>query len=146
MNRPTRGENPAASGFNGDSPSVTQFLGIGQVPKHEKRLASLRVGPILLEVTGRELTTVGWRSSAAGVVVGEVWVVIGGRGALFRVCGDVVKLLILVNCSLNNQRGGEGERAHLSGGRGGGAGAVELGNWGEELRGWCRAWRSLGRL
>ena len=76
------------------------------MPKHEKRLASLRVGPILPEVTGRELTTVWWRSSATKVVVGEVWVVIGGRGAMFRVCGDVVKLLILVNCSLNNQRGG----------------------------------------
>jgi hypothetical protein len=62
----------------------------------------------LPEVTGRELTTVWWRSSAAKVVVGEVWVVIGGRGAMFRVCGDVVKLLILVNCSLNNQSGGGG--------------------------------------
>jgi hypothetical protein len=28
-NRPTRGENPAAGGFNGDSPPVTRFLGIG---------------------------------------------------------------------------------------------------------------------
>jgi hypothetical protein len=63
----------------------------------------------LPEVTEREMTTVGWRSSAAGVIVGEVWVVIGGRGAVFRVCGDVVKLLILVNCLLNNQRGEEKE-------------------------------------
>jgi hypothetical protein len=31
-NRPTRGENPAAGGFNGDSPPVTRFLGIGQTP------------------------------------------------------------------------------------------------------------------
>jgi hypothetical protein len=60
----------------------------------------------LLDVTERGLTTMGWRSSAAGVVAGEVRVVIGGRGAVFRVCGDVVKLLSLVNCSLNNQRGG----------------------------------------
>jgi hypothetical protein len=81
---------------------VTRFLGFGQVPKHEKRLASLRVGPILPEVTGRELTTVGWRSSTAGVIAGEVWVVIGGREAVFRVCGDVAKLLSLVNFSLNN--------------------------------------------
>jgi hypothetical protein len=126
-NRPTRGENPAAGGFNGDSPLVAWFLGIGQVPKNEKRLASLMVGPISPEVTGRGLTTMGWRSSAAGVVACEVWVVIGGRGAVFRVCGAVVKLLRLVNCLLNNQRGGGGEGAHWSGGRGGGAGAVELG-------------------
>jgi hypothetical protein len=26
------GENPAAGGFNGDSPLMTQFLGIGQAP------------------------------------------------------------------------------------------------------------------
>jgi hypothetical protein len=63
-NRPTRGENPTAGGFNGDSPPVTRFLGIGQVPKHEKRLASLRVGPILPDETARELTVVRWRSSA----------------------------------------------------------------------------------
>jgi hypothetical protein len=37
----------------------------------------------LPEVTGRELTTVGWWSSAAGVVAGEVWVVIGGRRVVF---------------------------------------------------------------
>jgi hypothetical protein len=60
------------------------------------------VGPILPDVTRRELTTMGWRGSAAGVVAGEVRVVMGGRGAAFRVCGDVVKLLSLVNCSLNN--------------------------------------------
>jgi hypothetical protein len=125
-NRPTRGQNPAAGGFNGDSPPVTRFLGIGQVPKHEKRLASLRVGPILPDETGRELTAVRWRSSAAGVVAGEVWVVIGGRGVVFRVCVDVVKLLSLVNFSLNDQREG-GEGAYRSGGRGGGASAVELG-------------------
>jgi hypothetical protein len=101
-NRPTRGENLTAGGFNGDSPPVTQFMGIGQVPKHEERLASLRVGPILPEVTTRELTAVRWRSSTAGVVADEVWVVIRGRGAVFRVCGDVVKLLSLVNFSLNN--------------------------------------------
>jgi hypothetical protein len=101
-NRPTCGENLAVGGFNGDSPPVTRFLGIGQVPKHEERLASLRVGPILPEVTRRELTAARWRSSVAGVVAGEVWVVIRGRGVVFRVCGDVVKLLSLVNFSLNN--------------------------------------------
>jgi hypothetical protein len=31
-NRPTHGENPAVGGFNDDSPPVTRFLGIGQVP------------------------------------------------------------------------------------------------------------------
>ena len=127
-NRSTHGENPAAGGFNGDSPPMTRFLGIGQVPKHEKRLASLRVGPILLDDTGRELTAVRWQSSTAGVVAGEVWVVIGGRGVVFRVCGDVVKLLSLVNFSLNNQRGGmrrslperrEGRRSWCGGARGG---------------------------
>jgi hypothetical protein len=122
-NRPTRGENPAAGGFNGDSPPVTRFLGIGQVPKHEKRLASLRVGPILPDETGRELTAVRWRSSTAGFVAGEVWVVIGGRGVVFRVCGDVVKLLSLVNFSLNDQRGEEKE---LTGAEGG---AAELVRW-----------------
>jgi hypothetical protein len=80
-----------------------------------------------------------------GVVADEVRVVIGGRGVVFRVCGDVVKLLSLVNCSLNNQRGGGGEGAHQSGGRGGGAGAVELGEGEKSGRGRCRAWRSSGR-
>jgi hypothetical protein len=32
VNRPSRGENPAAGGFNGDSLPVTRFLGNGQVP------------------------------------------------------------------------------------------------------------------
>jgi hypothetical protein len=32
VNRPSRGENPAAGGFNGDSPPVTRFLGNAQVP------------------------------------------------------------------------------------------------------------------
>jgi hypothetical protein len=127
VNRPTRGEKPPAGGFNGDSPPVARFLGIGQVPKHKERLASLRVGPILLEVTGRELAAVGWRSSVAGVVAGEALVAIGGRAAVLRICGDVVKLPSLVNCSPNNQRGGEeltGEEggaavlARLSSGRG----------------------------
>jgi hypothetical protein len=71
-NRPTHGENPAAGRFNGDSPLVTRFLGIGQVPKHEEGLASLRVGSILPGETGRELTAVRRRSSAAGVIAGEV--------------------------------------------------------------------------
>jgi hypothetical protein len=124
-NRPIHGENPVAGGFNGDLPPVTRFLGIGQVPKHEEGLASLRVGPILPGETGRELTAVRWRSSAAGVVAGEVWVVIGGRGAVFRVRGDVAKLLSLVNFSLNNQRRGGGRGgAYQSGGR-----ATELVRW-----------------
>jgi hypothetical protein len=123
---------------------VTRFLGIGQVSKHEKRLASLRVGPILPDETGRELTAVRWRSSAAGVIAGEVWVVIGGRGVVFRVCGDVVKLLSLVNFSLNDQREG-GEGAYQSGGKGGGAGAVELRGEEKSGRGRCGSWRSSGQ-
>jgi hypothetical protein len=31
-NRPTARENPAAGGFDGDSPQLTRFLGIGQAP------------------------------------------------------------------------------------------------------------------
>jgi hypothetical protein len=140
-NRPTHGENPAAGGFNGDSPPVTRFLGIGQVPKHEKRLASLRVGPILLDETGRELTAVRWRSSTAGVIAGEVWVVIGGRGVVFRVCGDVVKLLSLVNFSLSDQRGEEKE---LTGAEGGAAELVQWSSGGGEE--WPRPVRVMEEL
>jgi hypothetical protein len=124
-NRPTRGGggNAAAGRFNGDSPPVAWFPGIGQVPKHEEGLASLMVGSILPEVVGRKLTVVRWRSSAAGVVAGEAWVVIGGRGVVFQVRGGVAKLLSLVNCPLNNQREGRREGAYRRGGRGGGAGA-----------------------
>jgi hypothetical protein len=68
---------------------------------------------------------VGWQGSAAEVVAREVRVVIGGRGAVFRVCGDVVKLLSLVNCLLNNQRGGE-EDKELTGAEGGAAELVRL--------------------
>jgi hypothetical protein len=32
VNRPSAGENPAASGLGGDSPPVTRFLGNGQAP------------------------------------------------------------------------------------------------------------------
>jgi hypothetical protein len=42
------------------------------------------VGSILLEAVGRKLTAVRWRSSAAGVVAGEAWVVIGGGGVCFE--------------------------------------------------------------
>jgi hypothetical protein len=89
----------------------------------------------LPEVTRRELTAVRWRSSTAGVVACEVLVVIRGRGAMFRVCGDVVKLLSLVNFSLNNQRGErrslperrEGRRSWCGGARGGGRRVAEAG-------------------
>jgi hypothetical protein len=144
-NRPTRGENPAAGGFNGDSPPVTRFLGIGQVPKHEEGLTSLRVGPILPGEAGRELTAVRWRSSTAGVVAGEVWVVIGGRGAVFRVHGDVAKLLSLVNFSLNIQRrgGGEEELTRAEEGRRSWCGGAREGE--KSGRGRCGSWRSSGR-
>jgi hypothetical protein len=101
------------------------------------------VGPILPKEAGRELITVGWRSSVAGIVAGEAWVVIGGRGAVFRARGGVAKLLSLVNFSLNNQRVG-GKEEVFSGAEGG---AAELVRWssGREKksgRGRCGTWRS----
>jgi hypothetical protein len=39
---------------------------------------------------------------------------IGGRGVVFRARGGAAKLLSLANCSLNNQRGGEGGGAYQS--------------------------------
>ena len=104
------------------------------------------MGPILPEEAGRQLTAVRWRSSAAGVVAGEVWVVIRGRGAVFRARGGVAKLLSLVNFSLNNQRvGGKEEGFTRAEG-----GAVELVRWssGREKksgRGRCGSWRSSGQ-
>jgi hypothetical protein len=64
----------------------------------------------LLEEAERGLTAGKWRSSATGVVAGEVCVGFGGRGVVFQARGGVVKLLSLANCSLNNQRGGERRR------------------------------------
>jgi hypothetical protein len=89
------------------------------------------VGSILPEAVGRKLTAVRWRSSAAGVIASEAWVVIGGRGVVFRVCAGVAKLLSLVNCPLNNYREGErrslparreGRRSRCGGARGRGGG------------------------
>jgi hypothetical protein len=116
---PRGGGDPAAGGFNGDSPPVARFPGIGQVPKHEEGLASLMVGSILPEAVGRNLTMVRWRSSAAGVIAGEAWVVIEGRGVVFQVRSGVAKLLSIVNCPLNNQR--EGGEKELTGAVGGAA-------------------------
>jgi hypothetical protein len=90
------------------------------------------VGPILPEEAGRKLITVGWRSSVAGIIAGEAWVVIGGRGAVFRARGGVAKLLSLVNFSLNNQRVGGKESARWCGE------AVEPTVGGECLGGRCR--------
>ena len=59
------------------------------------------------EEAGRGLTAGKWRSSAAGVVAGEVCVGIGGRGVVFHARGGVAKLMSLANCSLNNRRGRE---------------------------------------
>jgi hypothetical protein len=64
----------------------------------------------LLEEAERGLTAGKWRSSATGVVAGEVCVGFGGRGVVFQARGGVVKLLSLANCSLNNQSGGERRR------------------------------------
>jgi hypothetical protein len=55
----------------------------------------------------------------------------------------VAKLLSLVNCLLNNQREWGREGAYRHGGRGGGAGAVELGGGGEE---WPRPVRVMEEL
>jgi hypothetical protein len=96
----------------------------------------------LPEEAERELTAVRWRSSTAGVVVGEVWVVIGGRGAVFQARGGVAKLLSLANCSLNNQRGGW-RRSLPEWRKGGGAGAIELRRGGEE---WSRPVRGKEEL
>jgi hypothetical protein len=100
----------------------------------------------LPEEVGRELTAVRWRNSTAGVVAGEVWVVIGGRGAVFRARGGVAKLLSLANCSLNNQRGvEEGGGAYRSGGRAVGLARLSSGEGEKRGRGWCGARRSSGR-
>jgi hypothetical protein len=85
-----------------------------------------------------------WRSSTAGVVAGEVWVVIGGRGAVFRARGGVAKMLSLANCSLNNQRGGGGG-AYRSRGRAAELARLSLGEGEKSGRGRCGARRSSGR-
>jgi hypothetical protein len=102
------------------------------------------VGPILPEEAERELTAVRWWSSAAGVVAGEVWVVIGGRGAVFRACGGVAKLLSLANCSPNNQRGGGGG-AYQSGGSAAELARLSSGEGEKSGRGRCGERRRLGR-
>jgi hypothetical protein len=56
---------------------------------------------------GGGLTVGKWRSSAAGVVAGEVRAGIRGRGVVFHARGGVAKLMSLANCSLNNERGRE---------------------------------------
>jgi hypothetical protein len=68
----------------------------------------------LPEEDGRGLTTGKWRSSEAGVIVGEVRAGIGGRGVVFQARGGVAKLLSLANCLMNNQRGGRERRRGLS--------------------------------
>jgi hypothetical protein len=77
-----------------------------------------------------------------GSLAGEVWVVIGGRGVVFRARGGVAKMLSLANCSLNNQRGGW-RRSLPERRKGGGAGAIELGRGGEE---WSRPVRGKEEL
>jgi hypothetical protein len=92
------------------------------------------VGPILPEEAGRGLTAEKWRSSAAGVITGEVPAGIGGWGVVFQARGGVAKLMSLANCSLNNQRGGEEEG--LTGvEEDGRVSAIELGRGGDE---WLR--------
>jgi hypothetical protein len=73
-----RGErNPAAGGLGGDSPPVTRFLG------HEEGLANLGVGLIWLAGVGRGLSAGRWRSSAAGIAVGELRARDWGGGVVF---------------------------------------------------------------
>jgi hypothetical protein len=96
----------------------------------------------LPEEAGRGLTAGKWRSSAVGVIAGEVCAGIGGRGVVFQARGGVVKLLSLANCSLNNQRGGEEEG--LTGvEEDSGASAIELGRGGDE---WLRSVRGKEAL
>jgi hypothetical protein len=91
----------------------------------------------LPEEAGRGLTTGKWRSSAVGVVAGEVCAGIGGRGVVFQARGGVAKLLSLANCSLDNQRGGREEEGLTGVEEDGGASAIELGRdeWLRPVRG-----------
>ena len=56
-------------------------------------MADLEVGLIWPEEVGRGLPAGRWRSSAAGIAVGELWVSNRGGGVMYCVCGKERKLL-----------------------------------------------------
>jgi hypothetical protein len=56
-------------------------------------MADLEVGSIWSEEVGRGLPAGRWRSSAAGIAVGELWASNRGGGVMYCVCGKVRKLL-----------------------------------------------------
>jgi hypothetical protein len=102
------------------------------------------VGLIFPEQAGRGLTAGKWRSSATGVITGEVCAGIGGRGVVFQARGGVAKLLSLANYSLNNQRGGGEEEEGLTGvEEDDGASTIELERGGDE---WLRPVRGKEAL
>jgi hypothetical protein len=80
----------------------------------------------------------------AGIVVGEAWVVIGGQGSGVpspRWCCEAVEPSEFL--AEQPESGGEGGGVYRSGGRGGGAGAVELREGEEE---WPRPVRVMEEL
>jgi hypothetical protein len=56
-------------------------------------MADLEVGSIWSEEVGRGLPAGRWRSSAAGIAVGELWASNRGGGVMYCVCGKERKLL-----------------------------------------------------
>jgi hypothetical protein len=56
-------------------------------------MADLEVGSIWSEEVGRGLSAGRWRSSAAGIAVGELWASNRGGGVMHWVCGKERKLL-----------------------------------------------------
>jgi hypothetical protein len=102
---------------------------------------------IWLEGVGRGLSAGRWRSSAAGIVAGGLWVRDWGREVVLCVRGFVKELLGSLNCSLDQQRGRE-RRGGLTGeGEDGSAPRIALGR-GEEGsgRGRCREGGARGDL
>jgi hypothetical protein len=77
---------------------------------------------IWLEGVGRGLSAGWWRSSAAGIAAGGLWVREWGREVVLCVRGIARKLLGSLNCSLDQRRGRERRGGELTGeGEDGGA-------------------------
>jgi hypothetical protein len=104
-NRPSEGEGPAAGGLDGGLPPVTRFSVQGRVVQHGQRLAILRVGSIRPEGVGRGLSTGRWRSSAAGIAAGGLWLRDWGWKGVLWVRGLVRELLGSLNFLLDQRRG-----------------------------------------
>jgi hypothetical protein len=103
---------------------------------------------IWLEGVGRGLSAGRWRSSAAGITAGGLWVRDWGREVVLCIRGFVRKLLGSLNCSLDQWRGRERRGGELTGeGEDGGASRIALGR-GEEGsgRGRCREGGTRGDL